>query len=237
MVLAVSASVGLSACADDDLDECLRREEGELLVGMGPENFADPFTFTAELVQADRFATTPPQFRYVFRRANQTQVELLIPDLGFGFPIEVGETYTVDVSILGGVPPASAIRIHDAEGLRYLAVTDFGTFPPGTGDVGRRVFKSGYGALGDAGNLEVVMENATCENRVEDNPCLPTLRNIRLTFRVGGEARVRLWHGEEAVALGWVFHVHKAIAVVAACPELLQDQVSFFVEREGLRTP
>ncbi len=229
--------VGLAGCGESDPPpECTAIEEGELLFDMDPQDFAEAgFRYAGvELVRAEFFSEVN---LFVFRRPDLTTVQFFIPELGFQPPIEVGSTYTLEGMLRGGVPAASGLKIFDDQGLLYLAVTDSDS-PSGN----RRIWGRSYGDLAGAGTeLTMVREEIGCEKRDVDDQCFREFRNLRLSFRIEGQAIASLAHGETAIHNGWIYHVHKAVHVVvdSSCPNIagaLQNQFSFFVQREGSGT-
>ena len=225
LVLATLA-LGLVSCSEDIPEVCTRASEGEFLIRLDPESFADPFRFTAVLEELNVFES-PPSARYRFRLANQQTLALFVPDLGYLLPMEVGQTYTVEAVVKGGVPGATGIRIFDGSGLLHVAVADF--------TPNQRVFASGYGTTPDGKRLGVRFDNGGCPDIAEDNECLQGLTNRVLVFEIDGVARGVARHGESVTADGWVMHCYKAISVVPSCPSELQNQLSFFIEREDAR--
>jgi len=219
----------LTAC-DDEPEECKRLPEGEFTFHTDPARFGEAYSFSAA-VQSIEFIPGDPAVHEYRLRASPTQtVVLTVNDNGAPLPIETGQTYAFEVQAVGGVPAAQGIRISDAGGLRYMAVTDWR--PNYT------IFPDGYGSLGAAGRLQAFFGDAGCDPREEDTACFHEIRNYRLEFVLGGTRRVKLWNGQDARLEGWRFHLHKAsrVQVKVGCSEGLQQQISFFVERDGIRS-
>ena len=229
-VILAALALGLVAAAcDDQPEECKRLPEGEFTFRLDPSRADEPYTLTATVQSIEYFAGEPATYEYRLRTPQSQTIVLTVDDLGYSLPVEVGQSYTFNVHSVGGVPAANGIRISDASGLRFMAVTDWRP--------NFSVFTEGYGSLGDGGILQVFFQDDGCDPRVEDTRCFLEIRNYRLEFVAGGQ-RVRLWNRQEAKLAGWRIHALKTtvVKVKSDCPEELQQQISFFVERDGIRT-
>jgi hypothetical protein len=227
IVAALALGMIAAACSDEP-EECKRTPEGEFTFRLDPARAGDPYTLTATVEAIEYFAGENPTYEYRLRTPQSQAIVLTLEDMGYSLPVDVGQSYTFDVQNVGGVPAANGIRISDASGLRFMAVTDWRP--------NFSVFTDGYGSLGDTGTLQVFFQPDGCDPRVEDTTCFLEVRNYRLEFVAGGQ-RVRLWHRQEAKLAGWRIHAMKAsvVKVKSGCPEELQQQISFFVERDGIR--
>ena len=226
-VILTALGLGLVAAAcDDQPEECKRTPEGEFTFRLDPSRANDPYTLTATVQSIEPVAGEPATYEYRLLTQESQTIVLTLDDLGYSLPVEEGQSYTFDVQSVGGKPAANGIRISDASGLRFMAVTDW--------HPNFSIFTEGYGSLGDNGTLKVFFQDDGCDPRVEDTTCFLEIRNYRLEFVAGGQ-RVKLWHRQEAKLAGWRIHVLKAsvVMVKAGCPEELQQQISFFVERDG----
>ncbi len=228
--LAFSAAV--SGC-NNEPKECTRGAEGEYLIQqMDPPVFGSVLSFTATVVSARSFASVPPSSEYKIQRHSDNQViTLLIQDLGHPLPVATGSAYDFQLEMIGGVPPTSAIKVSDSQGVRFLGVSDW--------KPNYSVFTGGYGDLaagGSAGTLQVFFGSAGCSARVENTKCFNEIRNYRLEFLLGASTRAKLWQGDQGAIGGWTAHVYKAeiVQVTSDCVDQLQNQISFFVERDGL---
>ena len=228
-VILAALGLGLIAAAcSDQPEECKRLPEGEFTFRLDPAAAGDPYTLTATVESIEFFPGEPSSYEYRLRTSQSQIVLLILDDLGYSLPVEVGQSYTFDVHSVGGVPPANGIRISDASGLRFMAVTDWRP--------NFSVFPEGYGNLGDVGALQVFFQPDGCDPRVEDTTCFLEIRNYRLEFVAGGQ-RLKLWNAQEAKLAGWRIHALKTavVKVKTDCPDKLQQQISFFVERDGIR--
>lgn len=244
IILVLLAAAALAACGEDP-PECTQAHEGDLTFAFDPQLPAPPDSasnLTATLNGATlndvlRFpGSDPPVIIYRFRTPSYNRLDMIFRDLGTDLPLAIDSTYTLMVDMTRGlVPPSMGLKILDGEGLRYLGVNDW--YP--SGDSRAKVFKNGYGDLGDDGALRVFLSNTGCDPRVENTSCYLSITNRRLDFILGDRSRVGRYNGEEAVIGSWRFHVHKAEVVIGkqGCLEALEGQngVSFFAERAGLR--
>jgi hypothetical protein len=240
--LIVLVAGGLTAC-DDENKACLEEHEGDFTfyfdpqLPSGPDSTANiQRTITdAALVQIQHFvASVPPVIIYTFDVPNSSvNRAMTVYDLGRTLPLVEDSTYTITVDMTQRLnPPSMAIKIFDGAGLLFLGVNDWRP----AGDPGAQVFESGYGELGDSGELEVFFVNDGCDPRVENTDCFQQIRNYRMDFRVGNGNPLSLRNGETGSTGNWIFHVHKSQYVIAkACGLLDQNGVSFVAEREGAR--
>ncbi len=228
VILAALALSLVAAACNNEPEECKRTPEGEYTFRLDPSRASDPYTLTATVQSVEYFAGQNPSYEYRLLTTQSQTIVLTLDDLGYSLPVEVGQSYTFNVQNVGGVPAANGIRISDASGLRFMAVTDWRP--------NFSVFTEGYGNLGDLGTLQVFFQPDGCDPRVEDTTCFLEITNYRLEFVAGGQ-RVKLWNRQEAKLAGWRIHALKTgvVKVKSSCPEQLQQQISFFVERDGIR--
>lgn len=229
-VILAALALGLFAAAcDDQPEECKRLPEGEFTFRLEPGRAGDPYTLTATVQSIEYFAGDPSIYEYRLLTPQNQTIVLTLDDLGYTLPVEAGQSYTFEVHSVGGVPTANGIRISDASGLRFMAVTDWRP--------NFSVFTEGYGSLGATGQLQVFFQADGCDPRIEDTTCFLEVTNYRLEFVAGGQ-RVKLWNQQEALLAGWRIHALKTslVKVKSGCPEELQQQISFFIERDGIRT-
>jgi hypothetical protein len=255
-VVACAATAAMG-CSDDEREECARVDEGEFFFTVqslpafpiGPDSLANLQVTLAGAV-VDSVAAfpgfDPPTIFYRFHAPGYSRIDIRLDDLLLdtssdvrdrGLPVAKGDTLTLTLEQTRRLtPPSMAIRLADAGGLRYLGVNDWRP----SGDPDARVMRSGYGVLGDDGELDVFLIDTGCPDRSNDPVCYFEIRNYRIDFSLGDEGVVELYNQGDRTFSGWRFHVHKAARVIAttSCDGLLrQNAVSFFVEREGVRSP
>ena len=227
-VAAAAALVLSTAGCDDQPEECVRLPEGEFSFSMDPARADDPYTLIATVQSIEHYDGNPSVWVYHLATQSSGTVTLTLEDLGYSLPVEQGQSYRFDVHSVGGVPAAHGLRISDDEGVRFLAITDW--LP------NYSIFSDGYGTIG-TGTLQVFFGDAGCDPRVDNSDCFVEIRNYRLEFLLGGTARTKLWNAQETRLNGWRIHALKSgrVMVKAECPEKLQQQISFFLERDGIR--
>ena len=255
--LAVLAGAALlTGCQEDKPAECDLASKGEFVFAVVPRlpSGADSTADIDQSVNAvldTMFASPnllPPQITYRFRavpsgsfgtrdiRLNDLLVAEEPDPTKRGFPVVKGQTYTLHFELSQQiVPPAMSIRISDAEGVRFFGVNDWR--PAGT--TGAQIYENGYSNMTPDGALQVIWADGGCQTQSVDFSCYQEWTNRRLDFLIGNNGPLELWSGQEGTLGNWRFIVYKAVKVVgkAGCTKglLLQNGVSFTVERSGLR--
>jgi len=174
------------------------------------------------------FAGEPATYEYRLRTPQNETIVLTLDDLGYSLPVEVGQSYTFNVQSVGGVPAANGIRISDASGLRFMAVTDWRP--------NFSVFTEGYGAW---------VTPALCRSSSSPTGAIHASM-IRGAFSRSATTVWSSWPGAARQAMepagseaGGLAHPRvedRRRKGEVGLPEELQQQISFFVERDGIRT-
>jgi hypothetical protein len=229
LALLVALLAGVPGCGEDIPAECGIATEGEFQF---ESDTPDTTRFTGTLQTATYFAGGP-SWEYVFRTNGNRNIQVLIPEVGPPVPIAEDSVYTVEL-LVGGPDPHDSFgfKVTDALGLRFLAIADwtpeYSMFVPGPLEPGYR--------LGGAEWLTVATSDPGCEAIQENTADYLLLRNRRLRFVLTGGASADLYNGQSATLGNWVVHVHKAMEVQPKNPAFIQNQISFSVERAGLRS-
>jgi len=247
-LVAAVAVAGAMGC-NDQPEECTAPAEGDFTYLVDPQlSWPDSLTnidrtiADATLTDIQDFSgAVDPRILYRFQATGYPRLDVFLGYVGSTLPIEIGETYTLRFEHTQQLsPPAMALTISDAQGIRFLGVNDW---RPNTDTVLPKRFHvfataDNYGDLNGDGPLRVYFSSASCDPRVSNTDCYLEITNVRLDFTLGG-MQVKLHNGEEGRLGSWIVHVHKAEKVVgkAACRDALLNQngVSFYVERAGLR--
>jgi hypothetical protein len=221
----------LVGCGEDPPPECSRAPEGEFRF---ETDTPETTRFTGTLQDATHYVGEP-SWEYRFRTNGNRNIQVVVPEIGPAAPVEEGQVYTVEAVTAGRDPHDSfGMRITDAAGLRFMAVADwtpgYSVFVPGA-------TQQGY-LLQGTERIVVSVSDPGCEPEpLQDNTQdYLLLRNRTLQFTIQGVGSVELFHGQTATLGTWVLHVHKAMEVRIKNPGLIQNQLSFSVERAGLRS-
>jgi hypothetical protein len=252
------AAVGLAAllagCKQDPPYGCDLPAQGEFVYSVIPQlpSGTDPtadISLTISGAVLDTVIVTPnvtkPLLTYRFHAPGYNRLDVQLNDVLVdaepdpakrGFPVEKGQTYALHFEMSQHVvPPAMAIQIKDAAGVRFFGVNDW---RPGGTD-GAQIYENGYGSLNDDGQLEVLFIDVGCESQNVNFDCYQVFSNRRLDFVIGSDGPLGLFSGEVGTLGHWLIHVYKGAKVVgkAGCTEALlhQNGVSFTMERVGLR--
>jgi hypothetical protein len=258
LAAALAAAVAIAGCSQGDPEECVRVDEGEFFFSVqsvpafpvGADSLSN-----LQVTLQNAFLDTviaqpglaPPVILYRFHATGYARVDVQLDDLLLdrssavadrGFPVTKGVSYTLYIEQTRRLTPASmAIRFSDAQGMLYLGVNDFRP----SGETGSNVLKGGYGDLNGEGELRVVSVDTGCSDRSGDPKCYLEIRNRRLDFQIGTATAASLWQGDDRISGNWRFHVHKSARIVAttSCYDALlrQNELSFFLERAGARSP
>ncbi len=231
-VLALLLAPWLGACGNDQPPECKRAAGPEFtfqVVGAHSDSF-DVFTASVEGVR-EFPGDDPPSWTYTLRTPapDNRQIQLSLPEAPDSLPVNRGELYTWTVHQVQGNPTAYGLKITDEQGLRYLAVNDW--------QPNFSIFKNGYGTLNPGGPLRVYFGDAGCDPIAENSQCYLLKKNYNLQFLIGPDLKAKLWNREESVLGGWRIQVQKAQRIQVKLGCQTENQISFFVERDGLRTP
>jgi hypothetical protein len=251
-------AVLVAGCSQGDPPECVREDEGEFFFTVasvpnfpvGADTLANVLvtlqnTYLDTVIAQPGFA--PPVILYRFHATGYQRIEVQLNDLLLdtssavadrGLPVRKGVPYTVTIERTVRLTPASmGIKISDPQGVLYLGIDDFRP----AGETGSNVFKGGYGDLNGEGELRVVAVDTGCSDRSGDPKCYLEISNRRLDFFLGTTQAASLWQTQDRISGNWRYHVHKAARIVAttSCYDALlrQNEVSFFVERAGARSP
>jgi hypothetical protein len=218
----------LAGCGEDQPAECARGNEGEFHF---ESDMPETTRFTGTLLDATHYMGEP-SWEYRFRTNGNHTIQVLVPEVGPPVLVSEGGVYSVELVRSGQDPHDSfGIRVTDAEGLRFMAVADwipgFSVFKPGSAE-------QGY-LLQGTQRLVVALSDPGCDPIEENTEEYRIYRNRSLRFVVDGGEAAELYNGQSATLGDWVVHVHKAIEVDIKIPDLVQNQLSFSVERKGLR--
>jgi len=236
LCLGLGSNLALLGCGDDEDPSCLSEGDGDLKVSTSglalsaPDSLSNAKTTVTGAVLSDvrDFTSgTPPQIVYTFSAPGRPDFNVTLNYIGFIFPVEEGETYTLFYERTQNLnPPASAFSISDDQGILYLGVNDWRP--------GAAVFETGFPELGGEA-FRVALLDAGCKARVENTDCYRSIKNFRLDFFVGSEPVLPLKNGESGQTGNWIFRAHKAEEVIAkACGLLDANGMSFSVESSGL---
>jgi len=246
-VLAV-ALAGAVGC-NSQPEECTTPSEGDFQFTVDPPLIEPDSTANIDktIVDAtlidiqDYSSAVDPRILYRFQAAGHPRLDILLAYRGSTLPVEIGGVYTLHIEYTQRLnPPAMALTISDAVGIRFVGVNDW---RPNTDTVLPKRFhvfagQDHYGELNGDGLLRAYLTSMGCDPRVSNTRCYLEITNLRLEFVLGSN-QVTLANGQEGRLGSWIAHVHKAEKVIGKtdCQEALLDQngVSFFVERDGLR--
>lgn len=238
-IMAIGVAAALLGCSSDP-EECARNPEQPFFLTVteglpaAPDSISDIVLDTdATFLGVDRYpGAVPPSDEYLFRTSSGN-LRFTIPESAFPIPVEANETYRIRLEITQRLTPAAAgLRVSDAEGVRFLAVTDWRPL--------FRIQEDGYGDLAPGEELRVYLSDSGCDPAEEDSPCFVQKRNQQLEILIGS-GRARLWHGDTADLEGFAVRAHKAMIVEAkqgfGCEDAVREQngVSFSLVRAALR--
>jgi len=229
--------------------ECTTPSEGDFSFIIDPAltsadsvaNIAQTITGATLTAIEDYSGAPEPRILYRFQATGHPRLDLFLSYRGSTLPVETGQIYTLRIEETQRLsPPAMALTISDAEGIRFLGVNDWR--PNTDTNLPKRfhVFAGAdnYGDLNGDGLLRLYFSSASCDPRVYNSDCYLEITNVRLDFTLGGK-QLKLHNGQEGKLGSWLVHVQKAEKVVgkADCQDALLNQngVSFYVERDGLR--
>jgi len=167
---ALGLALALAGCSGES-DECKRPHEQPFFVTVtdGLPTSQDPsadivLDTDAVFLGLTRYpAETPPVDEVRFRYGD-TNLLFIMSEGVFPLPVEVDSTYHLTLELTQRlVPAAYGLRISDAEGVRFLAVTDWRPLS--------RIFEDGYGDLAPDEELRVYLSDSGCDPVEENSTC------------------------------------------------------------------